>query len=174
MEIYGYKCFNSNGTNRYGKRIEEGKIYTTSKPIKYGNDGHGHHFCENLEDTFRFFVSDDSNICEDVCICKVRGFGEIHEREDDRVVEIDDGYYGLYAAENLEIIKILTREEIIEYGLNLYPERAEKFVSGLKLSDDEIELFKERYKNSYRVLDAISYYQLNDKEVYSRRIGLKH
>lgn len=101
MEIYGYKCFNSNGTNRYG-------------------------------------------------------------------------YYGLYAAENLEIIKILTREEIIEYGLNLYPERAERFVSGLKLSDDEIELFKERYKNSYRVLDAISYYQLNDKEVYSRRIGLKH
>ena len=68
----------------------------------------------------------------------------------------------------------MTREEIIEYGLNLYPERAERFVSGLKLSDDEIELFKERYKNSYRVLDAISYYQLNDKEVYSRRIGLKH
>jgi len=169
MEIYGYKCFNGNGKNRYGKEIKEGTIYTTDKEVRYGNDGHGHHFCEHLEDTFRFFASDDSNLCEDIRICKVRGFGIIREREQDRVVEIDDGYYGLYAAENLEIIKVLTREEIIEYGLNLYPERAARFVSGLKLTGEEIERFREKFKKSVLVNDTIDYFQLGDKELYERK-----
>lgn len=174
MEIYGYKCFNGNGKNRYGIDIKEGQIYTTNSTVRYGVDGHGYHFCENLEDTFRFFKPENSNLCDDICICKVRGFGVIREREQDRVVEMDDGYYGLYAAENLEIIRVLTREEIINYGLSLYPEKATRFVSGLKLSNDEIELFRKKYKNSTMVNDAIDYFQLGDIEVYNRRVGIKH
>lgn len=173
MEIFGYKCFNSNGKNRYGIDIKEGEVYSTDKDVRYGNNGHGYHFCTNLEDTFRFFASDDSNLCEDICICEVRGFGEIREREEDRVIDIDDGYYGLYAAQNLEIVKVLTRDEIIKYGLGLYPQRAARFISGLKLSNDEIEMFREKFKNSNIVNDAIDYYQLNDKEVYNRRSGLR-
>ncbi|MBQ6282184.1 MAG: hypothetical protein IJK66_01445 [Bacilli bacterium] len=173
MELFGYKCFNANGKNRYGIDIREGIIYSTDKDVRYGNDGHGYHFCTNMEDTFRFFKSDKSNLCEDIFICEVRAFGEIREREQDRVVEVDDGYYGLYAAQNLEILKILTREEIIEYGLNLSPDRTVRFVSGLKLSDEEIERFREKYKASYIVNDAIDYYQLNDKDVYNRRFLLK-
>jgi len=159
MEIIGYKCFNKDMTNRYGKKLEVGKIYSTNNEVKFGNDGHGFHFCKNIEDTFRYF--DAMN--EEVSICLVRGFGNIDEFEDDH-----NGYYDMYASENIEIIKELSREEIITIGLNLYPDRAKRFVSGIRLSDDEIEMFKEKYKTSTQVLKTIDYYQLGDKDAYKR------
>ena len=174
MEIYGYKCFYSDGKNRYGKDIVIGKIYSTDKKIRYGNNGHGYHFCERLEDTFRFFTSDESGLCENICICMVRGFGEIHERLEDRVVEMDDGYYGLYACQNLEIIRVLSRKEIIDYGLNLCSKRAVRFVSLLKLNSDEIEEFKDKFRNNQSVIDAIYYYQLKDLDLYNRKYKIKH
>ncbi len=158
MEIYGYKCFNKDMTTRYGQKLEAGKIYKTENEVKFGNDGHGYHFCKNMEDTFRYF---DSN--EGISICYVKGFGKIDEYEDDYY-----GYYDMYAAENIEIIKELNREEIISYGLNLPSYRAKRFVQTFKLNNDEIELFKEKFGNSREVMNAISYYQLGNLDTYSK------
>ena len=57
--IYGYKCFNSDMTNRYGKKFELGKVYSTDGKVKFGNSGNGFHFCKNIEDTLRYFSLSD-------------------------------------------------------------------------------------------------------------------
>ena len=64
MEIKGYKAFNSNMTNRYGRPFDEGKSYTinTALRVKFGNDGTGFHFCERLEDTLRYFPAMEEEI----------------------------------------------------------------------------------------------------------------
>ena len=43
MEINGYKAFNKDRTNRYGKPFEEGKKYHARGSISFGNSGHGSH-----------------------------------------------------------------------------------------------------------------------------------
>lgn len=162
MEVIGYKCFNEDMTNRYGKQLEVGKVYTALGDVEFGNDAlHGFHMCKNMEDTFIYFKSKE----EDVSICLVKGTGKIVTAEDDY-----KGSYDMYSVENLEILKKLSREEIIDYGLNLHSFRAEKFVRDFKLNDDEIEMFKEKYKNDYGVLQYIDYYQLNNKEAFNRKL----
>ena len=158
MHYYGYKCFNKDLTNRYGNKFEIGKIYEKGENIKFGNDGHGFHFCKNLEDTLRYFPANE----EEIAICYVRGFGNINTYEDEYY-----GYYDMYVSQKIEIIKKLTREEIINYALNLYSERAIRFIQLFKLNSEEIKLFKEKFKNDINVIKAILYYQLNDKDVYN-------
>lgn len=160
MEIYGYKCFNKDMTNRYGKKLEIGKIYSTSNDIKFGNDGNGYHFCKNMEDTFRYFPA----TTEEVSVCYVKGSGNIVEYEDDY-----NGYYDMYAAESIEILKKLDRQEVINYALELPSYRVKRFIQTFKLNDDEIELFKDKFKNNLDVINTISYYQLNDLDVYKRK-----
>lgn len=159
MEIIGYKCFNKDMTNRYGCQYEIGKTYSKEGQIEFGNDGNGFHFCKRLEDTIRYF--DAMN--DEVSICLVRGFGTIVENEDDY-----NGYYDMYASEKLEILQKLTREEIILYGLKLHPIRVTRFIQGFKLTDDEIELFKEKFKNYREVLQYIDYYQIGNKEAFKK------
>ena len=161
MEKYGYKCFNKDMTNRYGVPLEVGKTYSIEGDIKFGNDGNGYHFCKNLEDTLRYFDA----VNDEVSICYVKGFGNIDEYEDDYY-----GYYDMYASSNMEIIKKLSREEIINYALNLYPFRACRFIQLFKLTTDEIVLFKNKFKNDKDVINSLLYYQLGDKEVYKRRL----
>ena len=50
--VEGYKIFNLDYTNRYGKIFKEGILYQTSSKVKFGNDGKGFHMCKNLEDVF--------------------------------------------------------------------------------------------------------------------------
>lgn len=157
MEIIGYKCFNENMTNRYGIKFEEGITYIANGEISFGNDGNGFHFCKNLEDTFRYFPANEEN----VSVCKVKATGKIVSYEDDY-----NGYYDMYSAEKMEIIKKLSREEVILYGLNLNSIRVCRFIQGYKLTDSEIELFKEKFNNYTNVLKYIDYYQLNDKDAF--------
>jgi len=160
MEIIGYKCFNKDLTNRYKKQLEVGKIYTANGDVTFGNDGHGYHFCKNLEDTLRYF--DGMN--EEISICLVKGTGDIVEYEDDY-----NGYYDIYSSENIEILKELSREEIILYGLNLNEIRVCRFIQGFKLSNDEIELFKEKFAKNTCVLKLIEYYQLKNFDVFKTK-----
>lgn len=159
-EVFGYKCFNKDMTNRYGRKMEVGKIYNTPYNVKFGNDSHGFHFCKNLEDTFRYFNATE----EEVSVCFVRGFGQIDEDEDNY-----NGYYDMYAAENIEIIRKLSREEIISYELNQYEERVIRFIQTFKLNDDEIFLFQEKFSNNRNVINAINYYQLKDENAYKKK-----
>lgn len=156
-EIYGFKCFNKDMTNRYGRKIEVGKIYSTNGNVKFGNNSHGFHFCKNLEDTFRYFNATE----EEVSVCYVRGFGKIDVYDD----KYND-YYDMYAAENIEIIKKLSREEIINYELNKYEERVIRFIQTFRLTNDELYLFQEKFSKNDRVMKAIDYYQLGNKDAY--------
>lgn len=162
MYITGYKCFNDDLTNRYGMKFSVGKIYIANGAIKFGNRGNGFHMCKNIEDTFRYFDAFNNK----VSICEVIGSGKTIKYEDDYY-----GYFDMYSVEKLKIVKKLNREEIINIGLNLNFFRAERFVKGIKLSDEEIKKFKEKFIKNVIVLDAIAYYQENDLDVYKKRIG---
>lgn len=157
MEVIGYKCFNKDLSNRYGRKMEVGKVYTANGPVNFGNYGHGFHFCKNIEDTFRYFPTNENEIS----VCLVKGTGKIVEYEDEY-----NGYYDMYSAENIEILKQLKRDEIIEIGLSLNPIRVCRFIQCLKLNNDEIELFKDKFLNNFEVIQYINYYQLNNKDVF--------
>ena len=148
--VYGYKCFNKNLTSQYGDIFKEGETYHSSNP-HFGKNGF--HMCKRLEDTLRYF--DAFN--DEIEIAYVKGFGNIHESFDDY-----NEYYDMYSVENLEIIHILSRDEIINYALLLSDVRVKRFISLFKLTNEEIALFREKYKNNNYVLESIKYYQTEE------------
>lgn len=156
MEIKGYKCFNKDFTNRYGVKFSVGQIYVASGIIKFGNNGNGFHLCKNIEDSFRYV--DTTNFV----VCEVIGSGEYVEYSDEY-----NGYYDMYSVEKLEIIKELSREEIIDIGLNLHPVRAQRFLSTLKLTEEEIDIFKTKFKNNKNIMNIIAYYQEGNIDIYN-------
>lgn len=160
MEIIGYKCLDKDLTNRYKKILEVGKTYTANGSVSFGNGGHGYHFCKNLEDTLRYF----DGLNKEISICLVRGTGNIVEYEDDY-----NGYYDIYSSENIEILKELSREETVLYGLNLNELKVCRFIQGFKLNDDEIEMFKEKFNCNNTVLNYIEYYQFRNKEAFKKK-----
>lgn len=156
----GYKCFNNNLTNRYGMPFEIGKIYKINGEIRFGNNGNGFHFCKNMEDTLRYFDAMNNT----VSICSVIGSGQICTYFDDYY-----GYYDMFASSQIEILKELTREEIIITALNLNVFRVQRFLSLFKLYKEEIELFKQRYYNEESVYSVIEYYQENKFDAFVKR-----
>lgn len=164
LKMSGYKCFNKGLINRYGKKFEVGVMYHCDNELKFGNNGHGFHMCQNLEDTLRYFDAID----EEVDICKVTCYGKTVLHEDEY-----NGFYNMYTTENIVIEKILSREEVIEYALKLPSYRVKRFIMLYRLNDEEKELFKEKFKNHLDVIEYIAYYQESDKEVFKRRIKQK-
>lgn len=147
MSVYGFKAFDKNMKNRYGLEFEEGKTYQTKKNVSFGyNSGYevtGYHFCKNLEDTLRYV----DGINDDIKIAEVIGSGNIVRYDDDYY-----GYYDMYSAEIIDIIHILTREEIINKVLYSGNEDTiERFINGFKLTKEEFERFKTEYANFYRL-----------------------
>lgn len=153
MEVIGYKCFNKDLTNRYGFKFEVGKSYYVNGEISFGNNGNGFHFCKNLEDTFRYFPTFD----EDVSVCLVKGYGKLCEYEDDY-----NGYYDMYACSNIDIIKQLSRDEIIDIMINSNELKVCRFIQCFRLNDNEIEKFRDKFKSN-NVNFYIDYYQFNKK-----------
>ena len=158
--VFGYKCFNGDLTNNYGFKFEVGNSYNVSGIIKFGIGGNGFHMCERLEDTLRYF--DAMNF--DVSICEVVGNGKSVSFSDEY-----NGYYDMYCVEEMSIIRKLNREEIISMMLKVNEIRVLRFLQLYKLNEDEIRLFKNRFKNYINVLDMIDYYQYGIKDVYSRK-----
>jgi len=157
--IIGYKCFNKGLINRYGKKFIIGQIYHVDKNVSFGNNKHGFHMCVNLEDTLRYFDSENIEIAE------VIGFGNYELMEDEY-----NGFYDMYAVENLIIRKILSRDEIINYALNINEFRVQRFLQLFVLSEEEKLLFKEKYKDNKTILDIISYYQYHNLDTYTRKL----
>ena len=159
-KIVGYKAFNGDMTNSYGMKFEEGHTYTVDGDIEFGLKGNGFHFCSYLEDTLKFFHEEENGRL----IARVTGYDEILKRED-RVFD----YYDMYVARTLFVDKILTREEIIGMVLKFgNVERIKRFLTYFTLTEEEKELFRIRFADNIDVLNAISYYQDNDKDVYNR------
>ena len=158
--ILGYKCFDEEMKNCYGKQFEVGKIYIDYGNPTFGKGGHGFHMCKNLEDTLRYFDGVDKKIN----ICLVIGSGKISTGFDDY-----NEYYDMYSVEKLKIIKKLSRNEIISLALNLDEVRIKRFIMSFRLTKEEIIKFKEKFKYNNEVIKFIEYYQENNKNAFEVR-----
>ena len=157
IEIHGFKSFNFDCTNIHGMKFEKGKSYHDSGDIKFGTHGSGFHFCYRLEDTIRYSDYNGSNPLREVQIAKVIGSGIIDEGEDTY-----NEYFDMYAASDLFIERFLTREEIIQYALDLPEMRLKRFLSLYKLSENELIQFIGKYNCCDSIIE---YYYLDNKDV---------
>lgn len=136
MERFGYKAFNKGLVDMYGNKRELNHIYSVDGPIMWysTHGGHGYHFCTYLEDCFSYFNGFNNEI--DLAI--VKGSGSIIQYDDDY-----RGNYEMFVSSSIEILKILKREEVIEYFLKRKNqiETITKFIYGFPLSIKEQELF---------------------------------
>lgn len=157
IKIRGYKAFKKGLINIWDKEFKVGKKYIVD-PI---HQEYSYHFCEYLEDVFVFYKEFDIQVCE------VIGTGNIIKKYNE--------YYdvGIIASSELEIIRIMSREEIINYFLLMtgyYSQRIENFLIRVNLTTEEVELFINKFQNNEQIMDKIKYYYLSDKEVYKRKI----
>ena len=141
----GYKAFNKNLTNRYGKQFEIGKTYTTTGKVIFGNNGNGFHFCTNVEDTLRYFDGVD-----DIDITEVTSTGDVDIYNDEY-----NGYYDMYSAQNITIDRIIERKELVEMFLTTITSepRVFRFIQHYKLTEEEIKnindiIYVEKYNKS--------------------------
>jgi len=162
VKVRGYKAFNADFTNHYGRQFKGISKHSVSGEAKFGTYGNGFHFCERLEDTLRYFDAMNG----EVLFAEVIGSGDVVEYGDEYY-----GYYDMYAATELEVVRVLSREEIISMYLSVPSHRMVRFVQGFRLNPLEKELMRCHYNDDINVLNAISYYQDGDKDVYSRERG---
>ena len=155
----GYKCFNKDRTNRYGKQFVEGETYTASREIGYGNDRYGYHMCKNLSDVFRFFDVKSG----DYSVAQVTGIGKC-------VSSGDEDYYGysdMFSFESIRINKFLTREEIIEKMLECdIPYLLQHFFQTFPLTEDERIRFAKKYRTEFEIMRHLLYYQFGFQDAY--------
>ena len=156
-KIKGYKAFKKGLINIWDKEFEIGKKYIVdSKHQEYN-----YHFCECLEDVFVFYKESDTQVCE------VIGSGNIIKNYNE--------YYdvGIIASSELEIIRVINREEIINFFLSMtgyYPERIKNFLIRFRLTDNEIKLFINKFQNNQEIINTIKYHYQLDKNIYKRKI----
>lgn len=156
MEKVGYKAFDKGLIDMYGNARELNKIYTVEGPLLWNSThgGNGYHFCTYLEDCFSYFNGFDNDI--DLTI--VRGSGDMIEYDDDY-----RGNYGMLVSRNIEILKVLTREEIIDYFLKRKRclDTLQKFIYGYPLSYEERVLFSDEI-HARKIID----YKYGNNRVY--------
>ncbi len=159
-EVKGYKAFNLDGSNKYGKVFIEGNTYHTAKDIQFYKSGY--HLCTHLPHVYSYYFP-----AEEVKVAEVTGFGKHH------YLNIDDyrGLYDMYAVENITIDHFLTRKEIITTVLNETPYNQKIFIYNSHLSKEEIKLFLERINDDYELLKAIFYYQMGYIDIYEKDIA---
>ncbi len=155
-KVIGYKAFN-NMQDRFGNSYQLDVTYEVSGPVKFRKNGF--HFCKNIEDVFRYYDGFDDN----TIVCLVEGFGELDEYEDEM-----NEYFDMYSSSKLKILKILSRDEVLQIALSNGVISMLRFISGYKLTDEEINIILDRYHETL-VEDYISYYQRGNKEVFQRK-----
>ena len=156
--IKGYKSFNSNFETFNNIKMEPNKIYKIDENIKYHQKGY--HFAMNLEDTLRYV----NGLEEEIIICQIEALGIIKWNNDEYY-----GYYDLGCTNIIKILNPLTREEIIKDILNKPDFRIKRFLEGYKLTEEEIQLFKEKYQNNISILEYIKYYQEKDYKAFEKK-----
>lgn len=157
--ISGYKIFSKDSYWKNSDEIVIGKTYVYSLE----DDKGGFHFCKNIEDTFIFFKYN-----EGACLYEVCGGGDIINYEND-YYEV----YDVYAASMLKIVKKVTREDVVSFfynfNFNLSLSRLLRFIQLFSLTDREILLFKEKFKNLNIVIKYINYYQENNTDIFVKK-----
>ncbi len=135
--LNGYKCINKDFSNRYRTiTYEIGKKYVVDGPLSFGNRGNGFHFTTYMEDCFRYFNNKESILCE------VIGSGNILMFDDDYY-----GYYDMAVSSELEILRLISNEEILNNVLKMPVHRRIKFLATFELSVEDA-LFLEPHLTS--------------------------
>lgn len=158
-EVKGFKAFNIDSTNRYGKSFAEGETYRVIGDIKFGLDGNGFHMCTALSDVFRFVNAKE----EDVLVAAVTGRGKFVKRDDNYY-----GYYDMYSFEEITIDRFLSRSEIIARMLSSNNLEIKKFIMTFKLNDDEKMMFAMKFRNDIEMMKYLLYYQFDCKDIYEK------
>lgn len=158
MDRIGYKAFDKGLIDMYGNPRELNHVYSVDGPILWNSThgGNGYHFCTYLEDCFSYF----NGFEKDIDIAVVKGSGEM--------IQYDDEYRGnfkMYVSRNIEILRVLSRKEIIEYFLQRknHLETFSKFIYGYPLSLEERTLFLDD-EVSRRVIN----YKYGNNKVYAK------
>lgn len=149
-KVIGYKAFD-NMKDYFGNEYEVGCTYESKGESKF-------HFCEHIADVFRYYDGFDDN----TKVCQVIGSGNL-VHYDDETFE----YFDMYESNKLEIIKVLSREEILEATYNDGFMSTLRLISSYKLTDEEIEAILNKH-NEPAVKNYINYYQRNDEKAFIR------
>ena len=142
-EVIAYKAFFENLTNQIDDiNYEVGKEYSVEGDIQWMENGF--HMCKEPEDCF-FYLKPSKAKVE---LTLVRGFGDLYSLDTGHKA-YDDRNGIAYVCRSMEILKVFSREEIVEIGLNLLGHRLEKFIERFPLTKEEALLFKEKFKDEY-------------------------
>lgn len=150
--MFGYKAFDKNLINQFHKKYKEGHSYFSKKDLEYQKTGF--YFCRNLEDVFRYYDG-----FSDIEIARVKSFGKVRRFFDEY------NEYETFCSQGIEIVKVLSRKDIISYGLKLDDYRLKRFISGFKLTDEEIEMFIAANESCQ---EYIEYYQKGNDDAFTR------
>ena len=154
----GFMCFYEDMTDLQNDSYEIGR--------KYNEEDKGKKFTiyKNLEDSLRNYHAE----INDVIICIVEGL-EGGRKIEDTVYE----FIERYEFDSIKILKRVPREFVIEYGLNLYDFRLERFLSSYKLTDEEKDKFRLKFGKDPNSKSTIDYYINGKKDAYKEEIKNK-
>ena len=155
-KIKGFKAY-INMMDQFGNKYELDKEYSQSGDIKFGASGY--HFCAHIADVFRYYDGHDENIN----ICEVEGSGKINKYDDEY-----NEYFDMYSCSNLKILKILSRQEIIDESLHENIYQVLRLIQGFKLTDEELTYITNECSESI-VKKYASYYQKDKKDAFQRK-----
>lgn len=156
----GYKLLDIGLVNERGRVYEYNKKYILRGDLKWNTNGF--HFCTHIEDTLRYRDKNKS----DFMIVEVLATGDITDGSN-----VENDYYGYetgYASSEMEIVREVSREEMINIVLNSRNiDRVTRLILSIPLTEEEIESIKEKYPNQI-VEQYIEYYQYNNKDAFKR------
>lgn len=137
--VHGYKSFNIGGTNVAGLVMPVGKYHYDKDIIPTSQ---GFHFSAGLEDTLIFTDTDEPLIAEVI--------------GSNNVIEIKNIYPNsgiAYVTSDIEIVRYLTRDEILNYAFKLDDKRLINFLDRYNLSKDELDIFRMKSENIKSYID---------------------
>ena len=163
MDFKAFKAFKGDLQNQSGPPFAAGVVYSKSfDTLKFGEFGHGYHVAKNLVDTFRFF-----NPCLDNIYCEVLCSGKFLLQKD-YLYQSDD----MYVVEKFEIIKILSREDILNYVYQSSVEEFERYLFLFPFTKNELMELRQWVLNLggdyLKVFQDANTYQTGDVSTFKR------
>ena len=162
-EIIAYKAFFKGLKNNIdGIDYQVGKEYKTTSNLQYMK--RGFHMCEKPEDCFRFLRPTET----DVDLTLVKGYGKMYGF-DAGYRAYDDTIGYIYITEKMRILKVFTREEILDMAVKMPPIRLDTLLYLYPLTKEEAEYLKENYlyqdlgqlwgKKEKNITELVDHYQ---------------
>lgn len=157
----GYKLLDEGFINEYGHTYEFNKKYYLNGSLRWNYNGF--HFCTNIEDTLRYRNKDK----ETFVIVEVFASGNIVDGSN-----VENDYYGYesgYASSEIELIREVSREEMIDIVIkSKNVDRVTRLILSIPLTEEEINLIRDNYNN--RIVEQyIEYYQYDMKDAFHKR-----